>query len=149
MSAMNLSTTESTEITERKENDSLTGEIIGAAIEFHKKLGSGLLESAYEACLAYELRLTHISHSLSGNLDKMSRHLRPQMPSSCRFDNVLRHLRTNLTQHLAQLASRFCEKCGLGYLFFSETAFSFSFWSFLNIFNLFFLLYYYIVAYTN
>ena len=54
---MNLSTTEPPEIAERKENDSLTGEIIGAAIEVHKKLGPGLLESVYGACLAYELRL--------------------------------------------------------------------------------------------
>jgi GxxExxY protein len=34
----------------------LTPEIIGAAIKIHKRLGPGLLESAYEACLAYELR---------------------------------------------------------------------------------------------
>lgn len=34
---------------------SLTGQIIGAAIKVHRKLGPGLLESAYEACLAYEL----------------------------------------------------------------------------------------------
>jgi GxxExxY protein len=33
----------------------LTGEIIGCAIEVHKILGPGLLESAYEECLAYEL----------------------------------------------------------------------------------------------
>jgi GxxExxY protein len=33
----------------------LTGEIIGAAIEVHRHLGPGLLESAYEACLAIEL----------------------------------------------------------------------------------------------
>ena len=35
---------------------SLTQEIIGAAIKIHRKLGPGLLESAYEACLAYELQ---------------------------------------------------------------------------------------------
>lgn len=34
----------------------LTRGIIGAAIEVHKRLGPGLLESAYQACLAYELR---------------------------------------------------------------------------------------------
>ena len=34
----------------------LTGKIIGAAIEVHRILGPGLLESAYEACLVFELR---------------------------------------------------------------------------------------------
>ena len=33
----------------------VTREIIGAAIAVHRALGPGLLESAYEACLAYEL----------------------------------------------------------------------------------------------
>jgi GxxExxY protein len=33
----------------------VTGSIIGAAIEVHRALGPGLLESAYEACLVYEL----------------------------------------------------------------------------------------------
>jgi GxxExxY protein len=35
--------------------DRITEGIIGAAIEVHRALGPGLLESAYEACLAYEL----------------------------------------------------------------------------------------------
>ena len=34
----------------------LTEAIIGAAIEVHKRLEPGLLESAYRVCLAYELR---------------------------------------------------------------------------------------------
>ncbi len=34
----------------------LTGAIIAAAIEVHRRLGPGLLESAYRVCLAYELR---------------------------------------------------------------------------------------------
>jgi GxxExxY protein len=38
----------------------LTREIIGAAIEVHRELGPGLLESAYEACLCYELKLRGI-----------------------------------------------------------------------------------------
>jgi GxxExxY protein len=33
----------------------ITQKVIGAAITIHRKLGPGLLESAYEACLAYEL----------------------------------------------------------------------------------------------
>lgn len=36
-------------------HEDLTEQIIGAAIEVHKNLGPGLLESAYEACLAHEL----------------------------------------------------------------------------------------------
>jgi len=39
----------------------LTGLIIGAAIEVHKGLGPGLLESAYEECLCHELALRSIS----------------------------------------------------------------------------------------
>ena len=38
----------------------LTGKIIGAAIEVHRALGPELLESAYEACLIYELRLRRL-----------------------------------------------------------------------------------------
>jgi len=38
------------------ENDQLTEKIIGFAIEVHRYLGPGLLESAYEECLCYELR---------------------------------------------------------------------------------------------
>ena len=39
----------------------LTGQIIGAAIEVHKQLGPGLLESTYQACLCRELELRGIS----------------------------------------------------------------------------------------
>ena len=38
------------------EFDRLSREIIGSAIEVHKALGPGLLESTYEECLTYELR---------------------------------------------------------------------------------------------
>ncbi len=37
------------------ETDLLTQKVIGCAIEVHKTLGPGLLESSYEACLLYEL----------------------------------------------------------------------------------------------
>jgi GxxExxY protein len=39
----------------KKKIDILTDRIIGAAIQVHRELGPGLLESAYEACLFYEL----------------------------------------------------------------------------------------------
>ena len=42
--------------------NTLTGNVIGAAIEVHKTLGPGLLESAYEECLCHELNLRGISH---------------------------------------------------------------------------------------
>jgi len=38
----------------KKIND-ITEKIIGAAMAVHRELGPGLLESAYEACLAYEI----------------------------------------------------------------------------------------------
>ena len=44
-----------TKLTSRKELDAVSNSIIGAAIEVHKALGPGLLEAAYESCLAFEL----------------------------------------------------------------------------------------------
>ena len=39
----------------------ITNEIVGSAIEVHRQLGPGLLESAYEQCLTHEL-ITHGLH---------------------------------------------------------------------------------------
>lgn len=43
------------------EDDPLTRKIIGFAIEVHRQLGPGLLESAYEECLCYELKSSAVS----------------------------------------------------------------------------------------
>ncbi|MBD3320553.1 MAG: GxxExxY protein [Chitinivibrionales bacterium] len=40
---------------ERSELNAITETVIGAAIEVHRILGPGLLESSYEECLCYEL----------------------------------------------------------------------------------------------
>ena len=48
-------TAESAEMTENERLNRITESIIGAAIEVHRTLGPGLLESAYEACLTFEL----------------------------------------------------------------------------------------------
>jgi GxxExxY protein len=40
---------------ERHRLNELSGKVIGLCIEIHRELGPGLLESAYEQCLAYEL----------------------------------------------------------------------------------------------
>ena len=43
------------------ELNKLSEQIIGAAIEVHRHLGPGLLESTYETCLAYELQQLGLS----------------------------------------------------------------------------------------
>ena len=45
----------------REESGDLTGAVIGAAIEVHRVLGAGFLESVYESALAVELRAKNIS----------------------------------------------------------------------------------------
>ena len=42
------------------EQDPLTQAVIGAAIEVHRVMGAGLLESVYQRCLVHELRLRNI-----------------------------------------------------------------------------------------
>ena len=42
-------------------HEKLTEAIIGAAIEVHRELGPGLMESAYEECLCYELSVRGIA----------------------------------------------------------------------------------------
>lgn len=46
-------------VTKKQLND-LSYKIIGAAIEVHKQLGPGLLESVYETCLEWELKQTNL-----------------------------------------------------------------------------------------
>ncbi len=55
---MRLITTEAQRHREIEDGkDPRTSPIIGAAIEVHRNLGPGLLESAYEECLCHELHL--------------------------------------------------------------------------------------------
>ena len=59
---MTILTTESQRHRENLEQgDPRTSPIIGAAIEVHRQLGPGLLESAYEQCLGHELHLHGLS----------------------------------------------------------------------------------------
>ena len=44
--------------------DELSNRVIGCAIEVHRALGPGLLESTYEQCLAHELKLNSIEFQL-------------------------------------------------------------------------------------
>ena len=49
--------------------DSLTREIIGAAIEVHRELGPGLLESIYEEALCVELELRGLTYARQVGID--------------------------------------------------------------------------------
>jgi GxxExxY protein len=40
--------------------DELSNKVLGCALEVHRQLGPGLLESAYEQCLAYELNRANV-----------------------------------------------------------------------------------------
>jgi GxxExxY protein len=61
---MNNLTTEAQRHRETEEpRDPRTSPIIGAAIEVHRHLGPGLLESAYEECLCHELHLRGLDFS--------------------------------------------------------------------------------------
>jgi GxxExxY protein len=50
------------------EFDALSNRVIGCAIEVHKNLGPGLLESTYEQCLAHELSVADIPFKLQFSL---------------------------------------------------------------------------------
>ncbi len=58
-----LFTTKDTKST-KMEFDDLSNRVIGCAIEVHRHLGPGLLESAYEQCLAHELSRNNIGFQL-------------------------------------------------------------------------------------
>src|SRR3977135_2947510 len=59
---MKILTTEAQRHSENEEGkDPRTSPIIGAAIEVHRHLGPGLLESAYEECLCYEIDQSGLS----------------------------------------------------------------------------------------
>ena len=45
----------------QSERDALTESVIGLAIEVHRALGPGLLESAYQECLCYELKTNSVA----------------------------------------------------------------------------------------
>lgn len=48
--------------------NTITQKVIGAAIEVHKAIGPGLMESAYEECLAREMRLRCLNFERQGPL---------------------------------------------------------------------------------
>ena len=68
-----------TKITKKRiEFDKLSSRVIGCALEVHRALGPGLLESTYEQCLAHELSLQEIPFKVQWPL--------PVVYKSCKLD---------------------------------------------------------------
>jgi GxxExxY protein len=72
------------------EQKDLTEKIIGAAIEVHRHLGPGLLESAYEACLAHELTVLGLDIARQQSLPISYKGL--QLDMAYRLDLVVENL---------------------------------------------------------
>lgn len=68
-------------------NDELTGRIIAAAIEVHRHLGPGLLESVYEQCLCHELTLAGLRFERQPSLPVVYKGLR--LESGYRADLIV------------------------------------------------------------
>ena len=60
----------------RIQKGSLTDQVLGLAIEVHKTLGPGLLESAYEECLCYELEQSGLNHNRQVHLPVMYKEIK-------------------------------------------------------------------------
>ena len=68
----------------------ISEQIIGAAIEVHRALGPGLLESAYEECVAYELKLRGLHFQRQIPLPVIYKAVK--MECGYRMDFVVKHL---------------------------------------------------------
>jgi GxxExxY protein len=68
----------------------VSGEIIGAAIEVHKSLGPGLLESIYEECLCIELERRKIPYERQKEIEIKYKNIK--LDSKYRLDIVVRNM---------------------------------------------------------
>lgn len=91
--------------------DQLTYDVNGAAIEVHKHLGPGLLESVYHECLKHELRLRKIHFESEMNVPVLYKGLEMQTELRCDLfiENILtvelKAVQEVLPVHEAQLLS--------------------------------------------
>ena len=76
------------ETTETRRHGDLTKEIIGCAIEVHRTIGPGLLESVYQRCLCHEFEIRGISHQCEVPLSLGYKGLR--LDDAYRIDVVVR-----------------------------------------------------------
>jgi len=68
-------------------NAELTGRVIEAAIEVHRNLGPGLIESVYETCLCHELRERNIGFERQKEIPLIYKGI--CLESVCRLDLVV------------------------------------------------------------
>lgn len=73
--------------TQRAYLNGLSGRILGACIGIHRELGPGLLESAYEECLAYELSVSGLKFERQRSLPV--RYKEVQLDCGYRLDFVI------------------------------------------------------------
>jgi GxxExxY protein len=73
------------------EFDELSRRVIGCALEVHRNLGPGLLESAYEQCLAFELSQVNINFELQKPLPLQYKniHLNCGFRADCIIENQI------------------------------------------------------------
>ena len=107
---MRLITTEAQRHRENENGqDPRTAPIIGAAIEVHRALGPGLLESAYEQCLCHELHLRRLAFQRQVDLPVSYKGLnldcgyRIDLIVECEVVLELKAIETILPVHEAQL----------------------------------------------
>lgn len=79
---------ETSSATAQAGRDPVTGEIIAAAIDVHRALGPGLLESAYQACLEQEL--TERGVPFQAQVDLPVEHKGRRLECGSRMDLVVR-----------------------------------------------------------
>ncbi len=109
---------------EANDLDRITQDIIGAAIEVHRALGPGLLESAYEACLTFEL--TERGHQVQAQKPLLLTYKKVKLDCAYRLDLVvddkviveIKSVECLLPIHQAQLLSYLkLSGCKVGLLF--------------------------------
>ena len=67
---------------DRERLDRLTETIIGVAIDVHRTLGPGLLESVYESCLSINFDVTNLQRGIRRVVNAYPDSLRPLRPSA-------------------------------------------------------------------
>ena len=67
--------------------EDVTSRVIGAAMEVHRRLGPGLLESAYEQCLCHELGLLGLTHERQVDLPIFYKDV--EVPAAFRVDVIV------------------------------------------------------------